>query len=183
VASLKGRGHAKSYLHRLFPHQEGGQFYCNIILATSKSPAELRDMIALHLRDNRMGLWQQSIDAEQVTEIGWLLYSSRQQDEKRVAELLSHCTEEKIGACWRLIMTSANVRRNKGPNEPKPPEVRALHLECDSAVAQHAKHKIARLYSSSTTLFPEGTKMRHRFLLFLPLSPNRARRNIWTGCC
>jgi len=130
-----------------------------------------------------MGLWQQSIDAEQVTEIGWLLYSSRQQDEKRVAELLSHCTEEKIGACWRLIMTSANVRRNKGPNEPKPPEVRALHLECDSAVAQHAKHKIARLYSSSTTLFPEGTKMRHRFLLFLPLSPNRARRNIWTGCC
>jgi hypothetical protein len=160
AAMLKGIGTVKRYFHRLFPRQEGGQFYCNVILATSKTPANFCDAITLHLCDNRMGLWQHSIDAEQVTEIGWLLYSSRQQDDKRVADLLTHCTGEKIGAHWRLIQNSINVRSNKGPHDQKKPEVRALHLECDSMVAQHAKHKIARLYSSNTTSFPDRTKMR-----------------------
>jgi hypothetical protein len=47
-----------------------------------------------------MGLWQRSIDAEQVSEIGWLLYSTRQQDEKRISTLLSVLTEEKN---WRQM--------------------------------------------------------------------------------
>jgi hypothetical protein len=131
-----------------------------VILATTKIPAAFQDAIALHLRDNRMGLWQHSIDAEQVTELGWLLYSSRQQDEKRVAKMLSRCTSEKIGARWRLIRTSTNIRRNKGPPTQKAPEVHALHQECDSNVSQYVKHKIARLYSSTTTNFLDRTKMR-----------------------
>jgi len=87
VAALKGIGMVKRYFHWLFPRQEGGQFYCNVILATSSTPAVFREAIALLLRDNRMGLWQRLIDAEQATESGWLLYSSRQQDEKRVADM------------------------------------------------------------------------------------------------
>lgn len=160
VASLKGMGVIKRYFHRLFPRQEGGQFYCNNILATSVHPSSLRDGLAVHLRDNRMGLWQRAIDAEQVTELGWLLYSSRQQDEKRLSDLLSSLTGEKIGARWRLIKTNTSPRRRINEGTSDAPAVRAIHLECSATLAQHAKHKIARLYSSSTTQFPDGTKMR-----------------------
>lgn len=155
VVSLRGTGITKMYVHRLLPRPEGGQFYCNIILATSISPPSLQDALAIHLRDNRMGLWQQAIDAEQVTEIGWLLYSSRQQDEKRISGLLSKLTGEKIGARWRLVKTNKTTRRK--PNDTqgnKAPDVQALHLECHSTTAQYTKHKIARLYSSTTTNFP-----------------------------
>jgi len=43
----------------------------------------------MYLRDNQMALWQRSLDSEQVAEIGWLLYSTQQQDEKRNSALLS----------------------------------------------------------------------------------------------
>jgi len=59
------------------------------------------------------------------------------------------------------VKTNAAARRK--PNDivgRKTPEVRAIHLECDSVCAQEAKHKIGRLYSSTTTAFPNGTKMR-----------------------
>jgi hypothetical protein len=79
-------------------------------------------------------------ETEQVSEIGWLLYSMRKQDEKRLANnLLSSLTGEKIGACWRVIRTTIAARKHKGLKERRPIEVRAIHLECDSAMLQFAK--------------------------------------------
>jgi hypothetical protein len=100
MANVKGLASTKRFFHRLFPRAEGRMFYCNVIRATSKSPSNFMDALSIHLRDNRMGLWQRSIDAEQVSEIGWLLYSTRQQDEKRISTLLSVLTEEKN---WRQM--------------------------------------------------------------------------------
>jgi len=148
----------KRYFHRLFPRAEGGQFYCNVILATTKAPAIIQDAMAVHLRDNRMGLWRRSINVEQVSKIGWLLYSTHQQDEKRISRELSTLTGEKIGARWQGICTTTNARK-QNPTAVKPTEIRAIHLECDSVVLQHAKNKVANLYKSSATSFPDGTKM------------------------
>lgn len=38
--------------------------------------------------------------------------------------------------------------------------IRALHLECESSRAQMVKHKIAKIYGSSSKSFPDNTKMR-----------------------
>jgi len=100
MANVKGLASTKRFFHRLFPRAEGRMFYCNVIRATSKSPSSFMDALSIHLRDNKMGLWQRSIDAEQVSEIGWLLYSTRQQDEKCISTLLSVLTEEKN---WRQM--------------------------------------------------------------------------------
>jgi hypothetical protein len=54
-------------------------------LASDLSPTSLAEAISVRLRDNRMGLWKRSIDADQVSEIGWLLDCTRQHDEKRLA--------------------------------------------------------------------------------------------------
>jgi len=149
----------KRYFHRLFPRAEGGQFYCNIILASSKFPEILLDTMVVHLSDNQMGLWRRSIDAEQVTEIGWLLYSTRQQDEKRLASLLSELTKEKIGARWKVIHSSTNMPLVKDPSGEKPAEVRAIPLECEAVALTYAKHKVAHLYQFLAKDFPHGMKM------------------------
>jgi hypothetical protein len=69
VTNAKGMPSIKGQFHRLYPRAEGNQFYCSIILALDISPASLMDAIAVQLRDNRMGLWRRSIDAEQVSKI------------------------------------------------------------------------------------------------------------------
>jgi hypothetical protein len=79
-------------------------------------------------------------------ELGWLLYSSRQQDEKRLSQLLSKLTGGKIGARWQLIRMNTNVRRVTEPAEnSRRQEVRAVHLECDTQAAQYVKHKVAHV--------------------------------------
>lgn len=150
-------GTVRRYFHRLYPRTEGGMFYCNIIIASMRHPNSIRDLLAVHLRDNRLGLWQRAIDAEQVAEIGWLLYSTRHQDEQRLVRLLSNTTGEHIGARWRVIKTTTHNRRTG--TSPQSKEVRAIHLECDANLTQRMKHKVARLYSSSSTNFPDGSKM------------------------
>jgi hypothetical protein len=146
----------KWYFHRLFPRAEGDQFYCNIILASDLCPTCLMDTIDVHLRDNKMGLWRHSIDAEQVSEIGWLTYSIRQQDEKRLASLLSNLTAEKIAAHCRVIRMSTTARKQQGTQAGKQIEVRVICLKCNSAVLQFTKHKVNHLYCLKATEFPDG---------------------------
>lgn len=162
VANIKGFTNVKRYFSRLFPRKEGGQFYCNVILALSKSAEWLLNTLQPHLQDNKIGLWKRTTDCERVSEVGWLLYSSREQDESRISQLLSKMLKVCIGIRWRPVRTSTSFRRNKEPtNVANPPAVvRALHIECDSNQVQRVKHKLAKLYGSSCKRFPDGTKMR-----------------------
>jgi hypothetical protein len=160
VTQVQGFTAIKRYFSRIFPRIDGGQFYCNIILATTASPDWLQNSLRQHLRDHRFGLWRRSIDCEQVSEIGWLLYSTRQQDVERISQHLSYLTKEKVGARWRTVRTSNTFQRRRNTQSDKSPPIQAIHLECDSRMVQSIKYKIAKLYSSTTNTFPDGTKMR-----------------------
>ena len=162
VANIKGFTNVKRYFSRLFPRKEGGQFYCNLILALSKSPESVLSLLRQPLFDNSISCWRRPTDCEQVSEVGWLLYSSRVQEESRLSHLLSKMLKENIGVRWRPVRTTNNFRRTKEPNPPanRAPPVRALHIECDSTQVQRIKHKLAKLYGSSSKRFPDGTKMR-----------------------
>lgn len=162
VADVKGFTNVKRYFSRLFPRPEGGQFYCNVILALTNGVGWLTESIRRTLQDNKMGLWKRPTDCEQVSEVGWLLYSTRMQDEERLSELLSKITKEEIGIRWRPVRTSTNFNRRKADQPPPDPNsiVRALHIECDSSKLHSVKYKIAKLYGSNVKTFPDGTKMR-----------------------
>ena len=142
-------GFNQMILSQTISRMEGGQLYCNIVLASDCSPTTLMDMFMVRLRGNRMGLWRGSIDAEQVSEIGWLLYSTCQQDEKHLAHLLSSLTGKTIGARWRVIHSTTAARKQKGPHDERNNYVRAIHLECETSMLQYAKPIVAHLYRSS----------------------------------
>ncbi|MFN9978492.1 MAG: hypothetical protein ACK53Y_01190, partial [bacterium] len=71
-------------------------------------------------------LFPKVCDHEQTAEIGWLLYSARQQDEERVSAMISSLVNETIGAKWRPIRT--NDRQRAALTNPQE-RTYALHLE------------------------------------------------------
>jgi hypothetical protein len=91
-------------------------------------------------------------------DFGWLLYSTRQQDEDRIAEMVSSLIGEKIGAKWKPIRTTDGSNRTKESNNSA--RVYALHLECAADKAQEAHQKLSIWYGSASQRFPDGSKMR-----------------------
>jgi hypothetical protein len=113
---------------------------------------------ARHSLDNQaFSLWPNASDHKLATDIGWLLYSTRQQDEVRIAEMISSLTGEKIGAKWKPIRTTDGSNKSKDNNSSR---VNAIHLECAAYNAQEACQKLSKWYGSSSKSFPDGTKMR-----------------------
>lgn len=157
VADIKGFINLKRYFSNMYPKPDGGFIYCRVILATSCPFDSLISKVRPSLMQYELGLWQRPTDCEQVSDIGWLLYSSRHQDEQRLATLLSTLIGEPIGVRWRPVRTTSTFQRNM----PTPVNVvRALHLEGDSTRAHILKHKLACYYDSKSTQFPDGTRMR-----------------------
>jgi hypothetical protein len=86
------------------------------------------------------------------------MYSTRQQDEERLAELFSSLSDESIGIKWRPIQTAASSGRVKDRQEEEDC-IYAIHLECSSDRAQEAQTKLSQWYGSGACIFPDGTKM------------------------
>jgi hypothetical protein len=109
------------------------------------------------LENQDFSLWPKASDHKLATDIGWLLYLSRQQDEGRIAEVISSLTGEKIGAKWKPIRTTDGSNKSKDNNSAK---VHTLHLEGAADKAQEVRQKLSKWYGSSAKSFPDGTKMR-----------------------
>jgi len=110
------------------------------------------------LENNDFSLWPKATDNENMTDVGWLLYSTRAQDEERLSALLLEVTGENVGVKWKPIRaTSANVKpKDQTSSEEK---VKALHVECAVDRLQEVRDKLNVWYSSSSRKFPDGTKM------------------------
>jgi hypothetical protein len=101
------------------------------------------------LENQAFSLWPKASDHEFATEVGWLLYPTRQQDEERMAEMMSDLTGEKLGVRWKHIHTTDGSNRIKDANATR---VYALHVECSADWAQEARKKLSDLgvcYQSS----------------------------------
>jgi len=117
------------------------------------------DKAKYSLENNDFSLWPKASDNENSTDAGWLLYSTRAQDEERISALLSSITGENLGVKWKPIRASTgNLRKKDLPAEEE--KVMALHVECAVDRLQEVKDKLAQWYSSTSTSFPDGTKMR-----------------------
>jgi hypothetical protein len=149
----------KNYFSRLYSKTEGGNIYCSLILASSLSTQDLLNAVKYKLAGLEMGLWPRPTDHEQVSDIGWLLYSSRYQDEHRIAEMFSNDLGIIIGARWHQIHTTDSNRHNTGTLDPEN-MVRALHLEGPSHRIHDIKSIFFFLVWIFATKFIDGTKMR-----------------------
>jgi hypothetical protein len=120
----------KRYFSRLSPRTEEGFVWCSIILAQSVSFNMFMEKTRHSLENQSFSLWPKASDHELAADIGWLLYSTREQEEERVAEMVSALTGEKIGAKWRAIHTTDGSNRSRDKNKDASPLIRvqAIHL-------------------------------------------------------
>ncbi len=103
------------------------------------------------------GLFPKASNHEDTAEVGWLFYSTQQQDEEHVSDLISRLVGERGGAKWRLIRTNERYRKASEDNGPK---TYVIHLEASSNRAMAIRHKLGAWYGSSSKTFPVGMKVR-----------------------
>ena len=89
-----------------------GKRWCSVILAQAVPFSVFMDKAKSLLENNEFSLWPKASDNENTTDAGWLLYSTRAQDEERLSALLSRLTGENLGVKWKPIhSTNANMRK------------------------------------------------------------------------
>ncbi len=99
------------------------------------------------------------MDNENTTDVGWLLYSTRAQDEEWLTDLLCDLTGENIGVKWKPVRATNGSIRKKDQKAPEE-KIMALHVVCAVDRLQEVFGKLNLWYSSSSQRFPDGTKMR-----------------------
>jgi hypothetical protein len=159
VSALDSYYSLKRYFSRLSSRSEEGFVWSSIILAQSLPFATFMEKTRHSLDNQAFSLWPKASDHELAADVGWLLYSTRQQDEERMAELISSLVGEKIGIKWKAIRTTDGINRSKDKDNNSS-RVYALHLECAADRAQEARQKLSRWYGSASKRFPDDTKMR-----------------------
>jgi len=111
------------------------------------------------LSNHDFSLWPKPSDNENASNVGWLLYSTRAQDEERIAQLFSKATKENIGIKWKPIRTTAGGYKRKESDNPNE-KIYALHIECATDRLHEVRKKLSVWYSSQSNEFLDGTKMR-----------------------
>jgi hypothetical protein len=158
VTSIDSFHALKKYIFRLSPRDEAGQSWCSIILAQPIPFSMFMDKAKYSLENNDFSLWPKALDNENSTDVGWLLYSTRSQDEESLTALLSKITGENIGVKWKPIRSSTGNSKKKDKQELDT-AIRALHVECAINRLQEVRDKLNVWYSSSSKKFPDGTKI------------------------
>jgi len=159
VSSIDSYHDLKKYFFRLSPRDDEGISWCSVILAQSIPFPIFMDKVKYSLENNDLSLWPKATDNENTTDAGWLLYSTRTQDEERLSSLLSDLLGENIGVKWKPVRSSTGSARRKYQAAPEE-KTKALHVECGVDRLHEVREKLTRWYSSNSTHFPDSTKMR-----------------------
>jgi len=127
----------KKYFFRMPPRNEQGFVWCSVILAQSHNFQTFMDKAKHALKNQNFSLWPKSSHHENASDIRWLLYSTCNQDEERLAALLLAKTGENIGVKWKPIRTSGRANKKKDSDDQSEC-IFALHLECATERLQEA---------------------------------------------
>jgi len=147
-----------TYFPQAKPRVSGGDTYTTVLLDFSVPFPKLMKQLSHWFLKKRYGLWLASLQSEQPTSVGWLLFSTGSMDIELLKDAISDSIENvPVGLRWRTI--------NIGLQGPIPAEqqVKALHVYVDELDVQMAKPLLMTLYASRTSpghKFPLNVRMR-----------------------
>jgi len=156
VAEIEPFSSVKRYFAHISQRNDKGYIYCSLILAQNKSFSEFMEIARPLLMNMDFGLFPKASDHEVSSEVGWLLYSTRSQDEERLLELISTLVKDTVGVKWRPIQVNDRFKKEAMDSN----RIYALHIEAATEKAAGIRQKSATWYGSGKSVFPDGTKMR-----------------------
>jgi hypothetical protein len=158
VSAIESFSTLKRYVTCLNPRYDKGNFYGSLIIAQTKPFHQIIEQASNSLQNQGFGIWPKSCNHELCTDIGWFLYSLRQQDDQRLTELISELIQEPIRLKWKQIRTTTGyVKRDPNDESEK---AKALHIEGPADRAHEIRAKLSKYYGASAKTFPDGAKMR-----------------------
>jgi hypothetical protein len=99
-------GAFKTYFHQANPRVDGGFVYMRIWLGHDKEPDMLQEDLKWWMKDQQYGLYPRSVQAETISVLGWLLYSTRQVNCASLQQALEKRFKNKYEVGCRCLMIS-----------------------------------------------------------------------------
>ena len=129
------------FLHKLYIPKKGEQtqIYPRICIGHDIIFSNLRDDLLPWLSSNGHGLFYNMLQEKDGTEIGWLLYSTREIDAGALADEIIDAIGLNVGLRWKVINTGSKSISNES-------KTRALAVEVSAKVKTRATMKKLKLY-------------------------------------
>mmetsp|Transcript_18204 Transcript_18204/g.27767 ORF Transcript_18204/g.27767 Transcript_18204/m.27767 type:complete len:214 (-) Transcript_18204:1119-1760(-) len=143
----------KRYFVGISPKTKGESCFARVLIGHNKPLTEIMEDLTWWLKEQKTGIWERPLQAEETTVKGWFSYSHRFINQEVLSEYLQKELGVAIGLQYKVIFYGSKGTTNGDP-------VRALHLEVASEQATQVDPILAMLYSSTSNTYPAGIKMR-----------------------
>ena len=146
------------FMHKLYVPKKGEQtsIYPHIKIAHDTLFSDLRDDLLPWLTSQGHGMFYNMLQADDGTEIGWLLYSTREMDAGALADEIIDAIDVNIGLRWKVINSGKK-------NMSKDNMVRALSVEVSGRSKTRGIAQLLKLYSRKMKPvqdYPNGIRLR-----------------------
>jgi hypothetical protein len=131
--------------------------YPGIHIGHNKSLSDLREDMQMWIQDGDHGLYYKMLQVEDSTEIGWLLYSTKEMDAGALVDEISDLVGVKVGLRWKIIDVGAKGKL------PESQRIRALNVEVNSKYRWDAQRKLIEYFGRNLkdlTEYPNGIRLR-----------------------
>ena len=154
-----------SELENFFPRirylRTGLTWYSGLRLLHSVPIPELRKDMLPWLKEENHGLFIRTLQAENIVDVGWLVYSTWEMETEALSAAISNTIQMEVGLRWKMISLGT---REKIPQEQ---QVRALHVEVSIENRLAAQRALLAVYGRKNAgTYPNGIRLR----LALPIA-------------
>jgi hypothetical protein len=150
----------RTYMHRFFISRTPDKpfiTYPGIHIGHNHPLPDLREDMRMWLQDGKHGIYSKMLQVEDSSEIGWLLYSTKEMDAGALADEIEDLVGVKIGLRWKVIDVGAKGKL------PESQMVRALIVEVDSKSKWDVQRKMINYFGrniKNPDSYPNGIRLR-----------------------
>ena len=145
----------ETYFPRIRIMRTGTTWYSGVRIIHSVPMPELKKDMLPWLKDEGHGLFTRTLQAENLVDVGWFVYSTWEMEAEALAAAISAFINIEIGLRWKLISLGT---RDRIPTEQ---QVRALHVEVSVENRMVAQKALLAVYGrKSTGSYPNGIRLR-----------------------
>jgi len=134
------------YFLQAKPHMSVGDTYTSVLVGMIFPLLKVMKVQSQWFKEKWYGFWKSALQLEQLTAIGWLLFSTNTMDMAMLQEAIAkHIQGIPVGLCWCTISlgTQGSIPQNQ--------QVKALHVYMDILDAPAAKPLPTNVYDSKVT--------------------------------
>ena len=173
----------EAFLPRVRFMRSGLTWYSGLRIVHSIPMPELRKDMLPWLKEEGHGLFTRTLQAENLVDVGWFVYSTWEMEADALAASISNHIQIEVGLRWKMISLGT---RERIPTEQ---QVRALHIEVAVENRQLAQKALLAVYGRKNTgNYPNGVRLRFALPIGAAYNLNtkakleklRTRQQLWS---